>query len=232
MIKKKTAPTTSTPTHEAPCPSLVATLSKASKHPLAAADGLVRCSWCGSDALYQKYHDEEWGKERRDELGMFEFMVLESAQSGLSWITILRKREGYRAAFDGFDPEKIAQYGPADVERLMNDGAIVRNQKKIEATIHNARLVCALHREGHSLSEIAWSSVGGKRKINARSHEEKLPASTDESTAFSECLKTMGFKHFGPVVAYSFMQALGLVDDHTMDCHQYSGPNPGARKRA
>jgi DNA-3-methyladenine glycosylase I len=152
---------------------------------------------------------------------MFEFVVLESAQSGLSWITILRKREGYRRAFSQFDPDIIARYAEQDIERLMSDASIVRNKRKIEATIQNARATLALRSSGRSLSELVWSSVGNTARVNQFSSMSEVPAKTAESEALALELKSLGFKHIGPIVAYSLMQAMGVVNDHLLSCHSH-----------
>lgn len=185
-----------------------------------------RCPWCGTDPLYTAYHDQEWGRPRRDERAMFEFLVLESAQAGLSWITILRKREGYRQAFAQFDPERIALYGPADAERLMSDPGIVRNKMKIAATIANARAELALLGSGRSLSALVWARAGSRRPCAPQSLAD-VPIQTPESEDLARELKTLGFKHVGPIVAYSLMQAMGVVDDHLASCF-LSNPTPNA----
>ena len=178
----------------------------------------TRCPWCGDDPLYVRYHDEEWGRPRSDEAAMFEFLILESAQSGLSWLTILRKREGYRRAFAGFDPELVARFGSEDVERLVLEPGIVRHRGKIEAAIGNARAALRLREAGSSISELAWSRVGGKTRVSHFERLSDVPASTPESIDFAREMKSLGFRHFGPVVAYSHMQALGLFDDHLVGC--------------
>jgi DNA-3-methyladenine glycosylase I len=179
---------------------------------------VTRCGWVPEDnPLYVAYHDEEWGVPSHDERHLFELLVLEGAQAGLSWLTILRKREGYRDAFAGFDCAKIAQYGERDVERLLNDPGIVRNRAKIEATIANARAVLDLG----SLAAYLWDFVGGSPIPNAWRTLADLPAETAESKALSKDLKRRGFRFVGPTTCYSFMQAVGLVNDHTVDCFRY-----------
>jgi DNA-3-methyladenine glycosylase I len=183
------------------------------------ADGLTRCAWVPlADPLYVAYHDEEWGVPTRDDRQLFELLTLEGAQAGLSWSTILRKREGYRAAFAGFEIEWVARFGPRDVERLMADPGIVRNRLKIESTIANARAVLDLD---VPLSELLWSFVGGEQRVNAWRTVGEIPAETPESKAMSKELKRRGFRFVGPTVLYALMQAAGLVDDHTVDCFRY-----------
>jgi DNA-3-methyladenine glycosylase I len=178
-----------------------------------------RCAWVPEgDPLYVAYHDEEWGVPSRDDRHLFEMLVLEGAQAGLSWSTILRKREGYRKAFAGFDARKVAKFGARDVERLMADAGIVRNRLKIESAITNAKAVL----EQDSLSDLLWSFVGGEPKVNAWETISEIPPETDESKAMSKELKRRGFRFVGPTVCYAFMQACGLVNDHTTDCFRYS----------
>jgi DNA-3-methyladenine glycosylase I len=183
-----------------------------------------RCAWVPEgDPLYVAYHDEEWGVPSRDERHLFEMLVLEGAQAGLSWSTILRKREGYRRAFAGFDVAKVARFGPGDVERLMGDAGIVRNRLKVESAIANAKAVL----EVGSLADLVWSFVGHKPKVNAWKTVSEIPAETDESKAMSKELKRRGFRFVGPTVCYAYMQACGLVNDHTTDCFRY--PRAGKR---
>jgi DNA-3-methyladenine glycosylase I len=180
---------------------------------------LSRCAWVPeSDPLYVAYHDEEWGVPSHDERHLFEMLVLEGAQAGLSWSTILRKREGYRKAFAGFEVAKVARFGARDVERLMGDAGIVRNRLKIESAIANA--VATLELE--SLDELLWSFVDGKPLQNSWKTIGEIPAETAESKAMSKELKRRGFRFVGPTVCYAFMQACGLVNDHTTDCFRYS----------
>ncbi len=176
----------------------------------------MRCFGDGN-ALYERYHDEEWGVPVRDERGLFERISLEAFQSGLAWITILRKREGFRRAFAGFDPEAVADFGPEDVERLMADAEIVRNRAKIEATLASARTTLALRESGTPLHELVWSFAPPPRPARATRWEE-IPALTDESTALARALKSAGFRFVGPTTAYAAMQACGLVDDHLAGC--------------
>jgi DNA-3-methyladenine glycosylase I len=176
----------------------------------------TRCSWVPpEDPLYIAYHDEEWGVPERDDRALFELLNLEGAQAGLSWSTILRKREGYRRAFAGWEVERIAQFGAGDVDRLVNDAGIVRHRGKIEAVVDNARATLALDRP---LSELLWSFVGGEPRVNEWRTVGEIPAQTVESAAMSKELKRRGFRFTGPTTCYAFMQAAGLVDDHTLDC--------------
>ena len=180
----------------------------------------TRCAWAAAEPN-TTYHDVEWGVPVRDERGLFELLTLEGAQAGLSWTTILRKRDGYRAAFRGFEPECVAAFGPDDVDRLMLDAGIVRNRAKIESAIDNARAVLAMEREGESFVEHLWSFVGGHAKQNRFETTGELPAETDESKALSKDLKKRGFRFVGPTTMYAFMQAVGIVNDHTRDCFRY-----------
>jgi DNA-3-methyladenine glycosylase I len=177
-----------------------------------------RCAWVPEgDPLYVAYHDEEWGVPSHDERHLFEMLVLEGAQAGLSWSTILRKREGYRQAFGGFDVARVARFGERDVERLMGDAGIVRNRLKIESAIANARASLELE----SLDELLWSFVDGKPRKNSWKTTGEIPAETAESKAMSKELKRRGFRFVGPTVCYALMQACGLVNDHTVDCFRY-----------
>jgi DNA-3-methyladenine glycosylase I len=179
-----------------------------------------RCAWVPeADPLYVAYHDEEWGVPSRDERHLFEMLVLEGAQAGLSWSTILRKRDGYRRAFAGFDAGRVARFGPEDVERLMADSGVVRNRLKIESAIANARAVLEL--DG-GLPDLLWSFVGGEPRRNGWRTLAEIPAETAESRALSKELKRRGFRFVGPTVCYAFMQATGLVNDHTVDCFRYA----------
>ena len=183
---------------------------------VAGPDGRLRCSWGASTPDYVAYHDEEWGKPVRDDRGMYERLCLEAFQSGLSWLTILRKREGFRAAFADFEPQRVAAFGDEDVARLMADAAIVRNRLKIEAAIANAKVVAAMERDGQSLAELLWSFAPGERPA-PRSLAE-VPAVTPESTAMAKELKRRGFRFVGPTTGYALMQACGLVNDHLDGC--------------
>jgi DNA-3-methyladenine glycosylase I len=182
-------------------------------------DGVARCAWgVEGDPLYRAYHDQEWGRPSRDERHLFEMLNLEGAQAGLSWSTILRKREGYRRAFVGFDPAVVAAFGEADVERLLGDAGIVRNRLKVESAIANARAVLALREAGATLTGLLWGFVGGAPLDARRANLGELPAETPESRAMSRDLKRRGFRFVGPTVCYAFMQATGLVNDHVVGC--------------
>ena len=180
-----------------------------------ATDGVTRCSWVGDDPLMIAHHDEEWGIPSRDPTHLFELLTLEGAQAGLSWTTILRKREGYRRAFAGFDAAQVARFGPADVERLLGDAGIVRNRAKIESTISNAQAILALD---EPFPDLLWRSVGGEPIVNRPRTLAELPAETPESRALSKQLKRLGFRFVGPTICYAFMQSVGLVDDHMAGC--------------
>ena len=182
----------------------------------AGADGLIRCWWCGDDPLYVGYHDDEWGRPVTDERELFEKLLLDGAQAGLAWITILRKREGYQRAFDGFDAERIAAYGDDDVARLLADPGIVRNRAKVAAFIGNARALLAMHEAGETLSELVWSHRPARHRRPRR--PDGLPASTPAAEALSKALRARGFRFVGPTIVYAFMQATGIVDDHLAGC--------------
>jgi DNA-3-methyladenine glycosylase I len=186
----------------------------------------MRCFGDG-DPLYERYHDTEWGVPVRGEHELFERVCLEAFQSGLAWITILRKRESFRAAFAGFDPEQVAAFDQADVERLLADAAIVRNRAKIDATIANARAVLALHDAGRTLSDLIWSHAPAERvRVPRAATFAEVPAATPESTALAKDLKRAGFRFVGPTTAYAAMQACGLVDDHLAGCPVVSPRTP------
>jgi DNA-3-methyladenine glycosylase I len=177
---------------------------------------ITRCAWCGNDDLYTRYHDEEWGKEVHDDKVLFEFLVLESAQAGLSWITILRRRENYRKAFANFDVQAVAAFTADDVERLMRDAGIIRNRLKINATIANAQHFIKVQQEFGSFDRYLYSFMpGGKPTVN---HSDTIPVSTDISDAISKDMKKRGFKFFGTTICYAYMQATGMVNDHVPDC--------------
>lgn len=180
-----------------------------------------RCVWCGSDSLYVSYHDHEWGVPVHDDRRLFEFLVLEGAQAGLSWLTILKKRENYRKAFDNFDIERIARYGPQDITRLLHDPGIVRNRLKVEAAIRNARGVLSIREEYGTLDTFLWRYVDGSPVQNARKGMTDLPAKTKESDQISKDLKKRGFNFVGSTICYAFMQAVGMVNDHVTDCFRY-----------
>lgn len=180
-----------------------------------------RCGWCGDDPLYVAYHDNEWGYPERDERTLFEFLLLEGAQAGLSWITVLRKRENYRAAFDGFDPEIVARYGKRKIDRLLANEGIIRNRLKIESAINNARRCLALRERGDSLSDFLWSFVDHEPIQNRFQTVAEVPATTPEADRMSKALKKAGFNFVGPTICYAFMQATGMVNDHLLQCHRY-----------
>ncbi|MDY0049456.1 MAG: DNA-3-methyladenine glycosylase I [Halothiobacillaceae bacterium] len=185
-------------------------------------DSRTRCQWCGDDPLYRAYHDAEWGVPVQDDRILFEFLILEGAQAGLSWITILRKREHYRHAFDGFDMECIARYGAQDVARLMGDAGIVRNRLKIESAIGNARAALRLCERHGGLGAYLWRFVDGVPIINHWRTMDEVPASTARSDAMSRELKREGFRFVGSTICYAFMQATGMVNDHTVDCFRHA----------
>jgi DNA-3-methyladenine glycosylase I len=179
----------------------------------------TRCAWVPlQDPLYVAYHDEEWGVPSHDERHLFELLTLEGAQAGLSWSTILHKRDGYRSAFAGFDPDAVARFTTRDVERLLGDERIVRNRLKVESTVNNAQRLLELREDGGSFDEYVWSFVGGGPLVGSWRTVSEIPAETAESRALSKDLKKRGFRFVGPRVCYAFMQAVGLVDDHTLDC--------------
>jgi DNA-3-methyladenine glycosylase I len=178
----------------------------------------LRCSWAGSDPLYTAYHDDEWGVPQHDHRMLYEMLMLEGFQAGLSWITILRKRENFRHAFDGFVPEKIAAYDDKKFAALMADAGIVRNRAKIQGAIGSARLYLEIMAEPGGFNGYLWQFVGGEPIVNHRKSMAEVPAETPEARAMSKALKTRGFKFVGPTICYAFMQAVGMVDDHTADC--------------
>ncbi len=182
----------------------------------------VRCPWAGiGDAIYQRYHDEEWGVPLLDDRRLFEKLVLEGFQSGLSWLTILKKRENFRRAFHDFDAARIARYGEKDKARLMADAGIVRNRLKIEATIDNAKAYLALA-ERQRLGSFLWGFIDGKPLIHERAAMKDVPAETRESGAISKALKAVGFRFVGPTTVYAFMQSTGMVNDHLVSCHRHA----------
>jgi DNA-3-methyladenine glycosylase I len=180
-----------------------------------------RCAWAGEDALYRQYHDTEWGVPLHDDRALFEFLILEGAQAGLSWITILRKRENYRAAFDGFDAARIAAYGANKIESLLQDAGIVRNRLKVAAAVTNAQKFLDVQDEFGSFDSFIWRFVDGKPKQNRWRSPAEIPASTPESDAMSRELKRRGFKFVGSTICYAHMQATGMVNDHTTDCFRH-----------
>jgi DNA-3-methyladenine glycosylase I len=186
-----------------------------------ARDGKIRCTWCGSDPLYRTYHDEQWGVPLSSERELFEMLILEGAQAGLSWLTILRKREGYRRAFNGFNPEIVARYHTRQIARLLADPGIVRNRLKIESAVRNARGVLTLRETHGGLAAFLWKFVGGSPRQNRWATLAEIPARTAESDAMSKALRSLGFGFVGPTVCYAFMQAVGMVNDHTTDCFRH-----------
>jgi DNA-3-methyladenine glycosylase I len=183
----------------------------------------IRCGWVPlDDDRYLAYHDEEWGVPVHDEARLFEMLTLEGAQAGLSWRTILYKRDGYRRSFAGFEPAKVARFTPTKVERLLADPAIVRNRLKVESTVANARAIVALHRAGSSLDEFLWSVVGGAPIVNRWRDVSEIPAETPVSRAMSKRLKAADFRFVGPTVCYALMQAVGLVNDHVVNCFRWA----------
>jgi DNA-3-methyladenine glycosylase I len=195
--------------------------------PLLHPDGLRRCSWPGQDPFYVAYHDDEWGVPERDDRALYEKLVLDGFQAGLSWITILRKRENFRKAFDGFVPEKIARYTPKKIERLMQDAGIVRNRMKIEGAIASARAYLDVMEKGPGFSALLWGFLDGAPRMNRFRTVAQVPAETPISKAMSKELAARGFKFVGPTIVYAFMQATGMVNDHLVDCYRHrhlSGP--------
>lgn len=185
-------------------------------------DQRIRCAWAGADPLNIAYHDREWGVPERDESRLFEMLTLEGAQAGLSWLTILRKRNGYRSAFAGFDPSRVAGFDRQTIDRLVLDPGIVRHRGKIEATVNNARRILALWDRGSSLNEVAWDSVGGSPVDKRRASLAEVPSTTPESEQLSKRLKGLGFRFVGPTTCYAFMQAAGLVNDHETRCFRHA----------
>jgi DNA-3-methyladenine glycosylase I len=186
-----------------------------------AGDGRVRCGWAGSDPLYVRYHDEEWGTPLRDDRRLFEMLVLEGFQAGLSWITILRKRENFRRAFDGFAPERIAAYDDSKIAALLADPGIVRNRAKIEGAIGSARACLDLAAQPGGFSGFLWQFVAGRPIVNRWRSLGEVPAETAEARAMSKALKARGFRFVGPTICYAFMQATGMVDDHLVNCFRH-----------
>jgi DNA-3-methyladenine glycosylase I len=181
----------------------------------------TRCAWPGNDELYQRYHDCEWGVPLHDDQKLFEFLILEGAQAGLSWITILRKRENYRAALDGFDPLRIARYDANKIESLLQDTGIVRNRLKVQSAVVNAQKFLEVQSEFGSFDKFIWQFVDGKPRQNVWRSLSEIPASTPESDAMSKELKRRGFKFIGSTICYAHMQATGMVNDHTTDCFRH-----------
>jgi DNA-3-methyladenine glycosylase I len=188
-------------------------------------EAVTRCPWAGMDALYVRYHDEEWGVPVHDDRTLFEFLVLEGAQAGLSWITVLRKRPAYRRAFARFDPRKVAGFHAKDVARLLGDAGIVRNRLKIESAIRNAKAFLAVQEEFGSFDAYQWRFVGGAPKVNRRRSLKEIPPTTPESDAMSRDLKKRGFNFVGSTIVYAHMQAVGMVDDHLVSCFRHGQSN-------
>jgi DNA-3-methyladenine glycosylase I len=182
---------------------------------------MKRCEWCMSNSLYQVYHDEEWGVPAHDDRRLFEMLVLEGAQAGLSWLTILKKREAYRKAFDDFDVQTVAGYGPQQIQRLLNDAGIVRNRLKIESAVRNARAFLDVQSEFGSFDTFVWQFVDSQPKQNAWISLSQIPARTEESDAMSKELKKRGFNFVGSTICYAYMQTIGMVNDHVTDCFRY-----------
>jgi DNA-3-methyladenine glycosylase I len=182
----------------------------------------TRCEWAGTEPLMVAYHDDEWGTPTHDDRALFELLTLEGAQAGLSWRTILNKREGYRAAFAGFDPATVAGFTDRDVERLLNDASIVRHRGKIESTVNNARQILEVQDEHASFDAYVWSFVDGTPVVGAWTQLGELPSSTPTSVALSRDLKRRGFRFVGPTTVYAFMQAAGLADDHVVTCFRHA----------
>ncbi len=181
----------------------------------------TRCGWCGTDPIYVRYHDEEWGVPVHDDRTLFEFLILEGAQAGLSWLTILKRREGYRRAFAGFDPVKVARFGARDRARLLADEGIIRNRAKVDAAVKNAKAFLAVQEEHGSFDAYQWRFVDGRPVQNARRTLKDVPATTPASDAFSKDLKRRGFSFVGSTIIYAHMQAVGMVNDHVLDCHRH-----------
>ncbi|HTI66389.1 MAG TPA: DNA-3-methyladenine glycosylase I [Caulobacteraceae bacterium] len=184
-------------------------------------DEPCRCAWAGGDPLYRRYHDVEWGVPEHDDRALWEKLVLDGFQAGLSWITILRKREAFRAAFEGFDPEVIARWGEPDILRLLDDAGIIRSRAKIAATIGNARAYLAMRDSGQPFAWFVWSSSGGKTVQNAWTSVSQVPTQTPMAVELSKALKAKGFKFCGPVITYAFLQATGVVNDHVKGCFRW-----------
>ncbi len=191
----------------------------------------ARCTWCGDDPLYVAYHDEEWGVPVHDDRKLFEFLVLEGAQAGLSWLTILRRREGYRRAFEGFDPAEVARFGPDRIERLLADPGIIRNRRKVESAVRNARAFLAVQEREGSFARWIWRFVDGVPIQNAWTRDEDIPASTPLAETISRELRKLGFSFVGPTIVYAHMQATGMVNDHLVSCFRHGVLAGNARGR-
>ena len=202
-------------------------MSKSVLHP----DGIKRCPWPKQDTLYVAYHDDEWGVPEFDDRALYEKLILDGFQAGLSWITILRKRENFRRAFDGFEPEKIARYPKRKIESLMKDAGIVRNRTKIEGTVSSARAWLDIMEKGPGFSNFLWDQLDGKPKINHFRTTKQIPAATPLSQKMSKELIERGFKFVGPTIVYAFMQAVGMVNDHLVTCYRHAPLAKFKRKR-
>jgi DNA-3-methyladenine glycosylase I len=186
-------------------------------------DGLPRCPWCGSDPVYVRYHDTEWGVPERDDRALYEKLVLDGFQAGLSWITILKKRDNFRSAFDGFEPAKIARYDRRRIAALMRDAGIVRNRMKIEGAVLSARAWLEIMDKGPGFSAYLWDFTDGEPIVNRFRSVRQIPAETPLSRTISKDLKARGFRFCGPTIVYAFMQAVGMVNDHLVTCHRHAG---------
>jgi DNA-3-methyladenine glycosylase I len=213
-IPKKPGPKTPGPKKPSP--------QKKIEKPIHVDDGLIRCTWPGQDPLYVAYHDQEWGVPEYDDRALYEKLMLDGFQAGLSWITILRKRENFRRAFDGFEPAKIARYTPNKIERLMQDAGIVRNRQKIEGAVLSARAWLDIMEKGPGFSRLLWDYLDGRPQINKMSSTKQVPAETELSRTISKDLAKRGFKFCGPTIVYAFMQAVGMVNDHLVTCHRHA----------
>jgi DNA-3-methyladenine glycosylase I len=182
---------------------------------------IKRCNWCGEDELYQHYHDQEWGLPTYDDPTLFEFLILEGAQAGLSWITVLRKRENYRLAFDQFDPEKMARYSPKKIEKLLANPGIIRNRLKVESAVRNAKAYLSILEQEDSFADYIWQFVDGTPIQNRWKSMKEVPSSTQQSDAMSKALKKAGFNFVGSTICYAYMQSMGMVNDHLADCFRY-----------
>lgn len=177
-----------------------------------------RCKWCTNDPIYQAYHDNEWGVPRFDDQILFEMLILEGAQAGLSWITILKRRENYKQAFEGFNVDKVANYGSEEVDRLLNDSSIIRNKLKIKSAIRNAQVFKQIQNEYGHFSRYIWEYVGGRPIVNSFISADQVPVTSQIAIALSKDLKKRGMSFVGPIIMYSYMQSIGMVNDHTLDC--------------
>jgi len=195
-------------------------------------DDAVRCSWCGTDPLYVAYHDDEWGIPVHDDHHLFEMLILEGQQAGLSWITILKKRDAFREVFAGFDPQRVAAFGDEDIERLLQDRRIVRNRAKLTAAVGNARAFLDLQARHGRFSDWLWGFVDGEPVINRPASEADVPTETPVSRRLSKALRAEGFRFVGPTICYAYMQAVGLVDDHVADCFRARARDGSEQHRA